>query len=267
MAKSKKIIDNPTPSKLLEQVYAIQKLERIYKITPFSRKLFPQIGNAFDQFKQTEILQYPDQFNERFSTLGWIAYESMSLDVIQKSISIYETDGQSKAEDFLTDSYDETTLNQGILRLKGNDHFHKRIRLIVLAKDDYLASRYHACIPLLLSLLDGLSNDISSHVGFFAKNIDLTAQDSIAAHESGLQTLSSLMSQSRKKTNEEIISIPYRNGILHGRELNFDNKIVAAKCWAALFAIKDWAESLESNKQELKPKVTTHWKILKKARE
>lgn len=183
----------------------------------------------------------------------------MTFEVMQKAITIYETDGKAKAEDFLTDSYDETTLNQGILRLKGNDHFQKRIRLIELAKDDYLSNRYHACIPLLLSLIDGLVNDVSKHVGFFANNVDLTAWDCIAAHESGLQALTSLLNKGRNKTNEDTISIPYRNGILHGRELNFDNKTVATKCWVALFAIRDWAEAIDSGKKDPQPKEDITW--------
>jgi hypothetical protein len=109
-------------------------------------------------------------------------------------------------------------------------------------------------------LLDGLVNDVSKHVGFFAKNVDLTAWDCIAAHETGLQTLASILTKGRNKTNEDSISIPYRNGILHGRELAFDNKVVAAKCWAALFAAKDWAGALDNGKKEPKPKEKVSWK-------
>lgn len=271
MKKSKKIIDNSTQSELLEQYCALETLNEKYHTSSLMQQAFPELRESLDKFdeikKQSEILKLPDQFNELFSNIGWIIYESMSIEAAQKAIAIYEKDGLSIAEEFLTDSYDETIINQGILRFNGNAHFRKRIRLTELAKDDYLAGRYHACIPLLLSLIDGLVNDVSKHVGFFANNIDLTAWDCIAAHESGLQSLTSLLNKGRNKTNEDAISIPYRNGILHGRELNFDNKIVAAKCWATLFAIRDWAEALESNKQELNPKITTHWTILEKARE
>jgi hypothetical protein len=204
----------------------------------------------------------PDQFNERFANLGWIAYESMNMEVMQKAINIHDTEGKDAAEKFLADSYDEETLKWGILRFNGNRDFRKRIRLTELARDDYLAGRYHACIPLLLSLLDGLVNDVSKHVGFFAENVDLTAWDCIAAHESGLQALSSIFTKGRNKTNEDTISIPYRNGILHGRELAFDNKIVAAKCWAALFAARDWAEALDDGKKEPKPKEKVSWRQL-----
>lgn len=136
------------------------------------------------------------------------------------------------------------------------------MRLVELAKEDYLAGRYHACTPLLLSLMDGLVNDVSRHVGLFADNADLTAWDCIAAHESGLQALVTLMTKGRGKTNEESISVPYRHGILHGRELAFDNRIVAAKTWAALFAIRDWAEALAEGKKMPAPKQESTWSEL-----
>ena len=117
-------------------------------------------------------------------------------------------------------------------------------------------------MPLLLSLLDGLVNDVSKHVGFFAENIDLTAWDCIAAHETGLQALASIFTKGRSKTNDNSITIPFRNGILHGRELAFDNKIVVAKCWSALFAARDWAGSLEEGKKYSKPKEEVSWREL-----
>lgn len=266
MSKPKKIIDNPTSAELLKQFEAFESLEALYKAFPFARKLFPKMEGAFNEFnkikKQVEILKVPDQFNECFANLGWIAYESMNMEVMQKAINIHDTDGNDAAEKFLADSYDEETLKWKILRFNGNRDFRKRIRLVELAREDYLADRYHACIPLLLSLLDGLVNDVSKHVGFFAENVDLTAWDCIAAHESGLQTLASTLTKGRSKTNEGAISIPYRNGILHGRELAFDNKVVAAKCWAALFAARDWAGALDDGKNEPKPKEDVSWKQL-----
>ncbi|EPP5774575.1 hypothetical protein ACUT50_003455 [Vibrio cholerae] len=263
MSNSKKIIDNPTSAELLKQFAAFDSLEALYKAFPFARNIFPKMEDFFNEFnnirEQAAILEVPDQFNERFTELGWIAYESMNMEMMQKAINIYDTEGKCAAEQFLADSYDEDTLKYGLLRFHGNRDFRKRIRLAELAQEDYLAGRYHACIPLLLSLLDGLVNDVSKHVGFFAENVDLTDWDCIAAHETGLQTLSSILTKGRNKTNEEVITIPYRNGILHGRELAFDNKIVAAKCWAALFAARDWAGALADGKKEPKPKEEITW--------
>lgn len=249
MSKPKKIKDNPSIAKITNQM---ESIEALYKISPILKIFLPKISKAFDSFpeikNQAKIFEVPDKFNERFSELGWVAYESMSLEIMKEAITKYDTEGVKVAEQFLTDSYDADCLKWGVLKLQGNQEFRRRIRLIELAKEDYLAKRYHACIPLLLSLLDGIVNDISKHVGFFADSANMTVWDSMATHETGLQVVASLFTKSRNKTNEEALTTPYRHGILHGRELAFDNKLVAAKVWAALFATRDWADALISAK-------------------
>lgn len=263
MSKPKKIIDNPTSADLLKQFEAFESLEALYRAFPLARRLFPNMEQAFNEFKkikkQAEVLKVPDRFNERFASLGWIAYESMNMEVMQEAIKVYDSEGKDAAEQFLAESYDADCIEWGIRWFNGNKEFRRRMRLAELAREDYLAGRYHACVPLLLSMLDGLVNDVSKHVGFFAESTDVTAWDCIAAHESGLQALSSLMTKGRNKTNEDPISIPFRHGILHGRELAFDNKLVAAKVWAALFAARDWAVAVADGKKKPKPKEEKSW--------
>lgn len=250
----KKISENPSAKKLLDQIQRIETLKGLFDAVPFASTLFPGAGAHFDAFneikRQSEVLLVPDRFNDTFAQQGWIAYESMSLDAMLKAIEIEKKEGLAAAEEFLANEYGEDALKFGIMRCSGHAEFRKRYRLIELAKDDYLAARYHACVPLLLALVDGLVNDISKHVGFFADGADMTAWDSIAAHETGLEALARIMGLGRNRTNEESISVPYRNGILHGRELAFDNKVVAAKCWAMLFAIRDWTGALADGKAE-----------------
>lgn len=134
-----------------------------------------------------------------------------------------------------------------ISRLKGIEEFQPRARLIYKALDDYLAEKYHACVPVVLMMIDGFVNDIEQK-GFFATNIDLTVWDTIAAHDSGLNTLTTIFGRSRKKTRIEEINIPYRNGILHGRDLGYDNRKVAAKTWGALVALGDWARAVKNGR-------------------
>ncbi len=183
----------------------------------------------------------------------------MNVDVMVLALATKQEKDLAAAEQILVDYYDEKTLRFGIMRFYGHDDFRKRMRLVELAKEDYLAGRFHACVPLLLSLLDGLVNDITKHVGFFSKNVNLTAWDSIAAHESGLSSIAKIMGASRNKTSEVVIRLPYRHGILHGRELAFDNQLVAAKCWAAMFAVRDWAAALADGKANPKPKEKLKW--------
>lgn len=80
----------------------------------------------------------------------------------------------------------------------------------------------------------------------------MIAWDSVAGHSTGLNDVSKLMSRTRRKTNTEEIEIPYRNGILHGRDLNYSNPIVSSKALAVIFALIDWLES----KKKMKDGVT-----------
>ena len=148
MSKKSKISDNPTAQELLEQKKAFEALEAIYNAVPFSKKIFPKLENTFKEFSnlksEMSIIHIPDDFNEIFSKHGWIAYESMNLEVMKQAIEIHNTDSLKKAEEFLTDSYDEETLKWGIIRFNGQRDFRRRIRLFELAKDDYLSERYHS---------------------------------------------------------------------------------------------------------------------------
>lgn len=103
-------------------------------------------------------------------------------------------------------------------------------------------------------IIDGVVNDIDKGKGFFTESIDLHAWDSIAAHHTGLTKLKGIFTKSRTKTTKEDISLPFRNGILHGRDLNYGNVFVAAKSWALMFAIRDWKTSLNQGKKEA-PKI------------
>lgn len=263
MKRKSKIADNPSIKGMIGFIDAVEGLEAIYNSIPLSQKLFPKLNQTFSNFsslkEQAKIVLLPDKFNEAFSSYGWVAYESINTEVMKRALELKSEEGLECAEIYLADSYDDKALEFGIKRFQGNPDFKKRTRLADLAREDYLSGRYHACVPLLLSLIDGLVNDVSKHVGFFAQNVELKAWDCIAAHESGLQTLASIFTQGRNKTNDDSISIPYRNGILHGRELAFDNKLVAAKCWAALFAARDWAAALDEGKKKSQPEEKLSW--------
>jgi len=275
VVNKKRISDNESIAKMFRLIKGANVIEKLWEDSPLFQQAFPQLSENSDQLaelnEQSKIFLLPDRFNKLFASSGWIAFESMSMAVMKEAINTFEMHGQDVAENYLVSTYDATTLNRGIMRFNGHPEFRKRMRLIELAKEDYLAERYHACTPLLLSLMDGLANDISRHVGLFAENADLVAWDCIAAHESGLQALVALLTKGRNKTNEEPIFFPYRHGILHGRELAFDNRIVAAKTWAAFFALRDWAEALIEGKKTATPKQEPTWsevlKSLKRTQE
>ncbi len=266
MGEKKRIAENESIAEMLQLIQGFGSVESLYQAVPLLQWMFPGFKDSADKLaelkEQAKDLLVPDRFNDLFASSGWIAYESMNLQVMKEAIKLCESQGMEIAEAYLANSYDADTLKWGIQWFNSHPEFQKRIRLVELARDDYLEERYHACVPLLLSLLDGLITDVSKHVGFFAENADLTAWNCIAAHESGLQVLAALMTRGRNKTNEQPISIPYRHGILHGRELAFDNRLVAAKSWAALFAARDWATAIAEGKKNPDPVQKPTWKEL-----
>lgn len=147
------------------------------------------------------------------------------------------------AEAELVAYYDEGTLDFWLRSLRSIPCFEPRLELLDLAKADYLAGRYHASVPVVLAMIDGAANDLG-HVGFFAEGAQLEAPNSIAGHVSGITRLAKAFGKTRRKTSTDLIPVPYRNGILHGVDLGYAQKHIAAKCWAALFAVGDWARAL-----------------------
>lgn len=250
-----KIADNPSQKEPFNSIKSMHELAN----NPIGNILFPSIKNHKSEleklYKQAkELSSLPDEFNEAFGELGWFITSSMNLELVKNALRTADLKGLDEAELVLTNSIDEQYLSALLLRVRYRDIFETRYRLIDLAKDDYLAGRYHSCIPLLLSLIDGIVNDLTQHVGIFSENVDVTAYDSLAGHETGLQSIAKIFRTSRKKTNIEPITIPYRNGIMHGKDLAFDNKIVAAKCWHLLLAIVDWHNDIKYPKQHKQEK-------------
>lgn len=255
-SKGPRIADNTSIAKLQQDV---QGAKQLLKLRPLLRFLGVRLDDsiaekvsALDQSLQG-FATLPDRFNDLFAQRGWIAYEALKTDVMRQAVELGEAGDLDAAEQFLVEHFDDETIKWGIKFMWAAEDFRPRERLARLALEDYLQGRYHACVPVLLMIIDGFANDVSRSKGFFAEGTDLTAWDSIAAHDRGLQTLAELWRQARKKTTTESITVPYRHGILHGRDLEYDNRLVAAKLWAALFALREWAIAVRDNRVDEPP--------------
>lgn len=187
-----------------------------------------------------ELIENAEKFNEYFSDNGWVLYDSISSKLIEKAIQEFENSGYETAEKVLIDYY-KTEVGQVLYQLKnGNEELSIRYTNIKQAFDDHIAERYHASVPQFLMIADGAVNDYTKNQGFFAEGTDVDAWDCLVGSSNSLQKLKEIYSKSRKKTNTDPISLPYRNGILHGRDLNYSNEAVSCKCIVLLFAIHDW---------------------------
>jgi hypothetical protein len=193
-----------------------------------------------------ELAMIPDRFNDLFAARGWIIYDFMNIDAATAAIERGESGDIEGAEALLVDHYNPDRLEWYLQTMMAVDAFRPRMRLARLALIDYSEGRYHACIPVILALLDGLISELhEQRLGFFAHDVKLKAWDSIAGHSKGLNVLVRIFQKRRYKTRTEEITLPYRNGILHGMDLGYGNKLVAAKTWAALFAAREWAMKAE----------------------
>ncbi|MFA0846884.1 MAG: YecA family protein [Methanobacterium formicicum] len=244
------ISDNPSAKKMknsLESAKALRSANEKGLFDVFSPLCLDteKLGDILSGIDELEemmyILEIPDKFNQHFSKRGWIAHESINHEVMEKAVELADKGQINEAESILIDKYSEN-LEINIQMIHWMEQFKPRINLLELAYEDYLAERYHSCILLLFTIIDGVvadTKEIDGNKGFFAEGEEIYAWDSISAHKTGLTELRKLLYKNRGKTTSDEIEIPYRNGIMHGRDLEYANKKVATKLWATLFALKD----------------------------
>ena len=79
--------------------------------------------------------------------------------------------------------------------------------------------------------------------------------DCLVGCTEGLTKIKLNFNQNRLKTNSDPIYIPYRNGILHGRDINYGNEYVSCKCIALMFAIADWMIRKTAREEGLLPEL------------
>ena len=192
-----------------------------------------------------ELKETPQKFNDIFSERGWIAYDGLNHNLMIEMIKTYESEGMEKAEERILEYYKAENLKYECLRLRAVPELQRRLKYIDYAKNDYEEERFYSTIPLLLMIIDGTVNDIAGR-GFHTDTANIDVWDALTNIDKGIEKIREIFRTGRNKTREEELTLPYRNGILHGMDLGYDNYIVAAKCWHFLFVVRDWALSRHS---------------------
>lgn len=190
-------------------------------------------------------------FNMRFSPYGWCAYDRMNSSLMERANAAFENQGIEAAEKILI-SYYKSDVKEIMHWIKhSSEAFNVRTKLIHQFFEDHFAGRYYASIPLGLIIIDGAVNDFTKSKGFFAEGTSVDAWDCIVGCSNGLSKLREIFNQGRTKTNNEIIKLPYRHGILHGRDLNYANEYVSCKCVSLMFAVSDWMRMKSSENRRI----------------
>ena len=189
-------------------------------------------------------LEMIEKFISYFSDNAWCVYDRMSSTLIEQANVEYEKNGIDAGERVLLDFYmGEVDKYRFMLK---TEPLMNRYTLTQQAFNAHFTGNFFASVPLFLMVIDGAVNEYTKSRGFFAEQTDLSAWDCLVGCNESLAKVKKIISKSRKRTNKEQIRIPYRNGILHGQDLNYANEYVSCKCVALLFAVNDWIYSKES---------------------
>ncbi len=232
-----KISDIPQYKHLEDQIKMLDGLSILFPflLTKAQRRKLKQMREETE-----ELRRLPDEFNNLFLERGWVYFGSMNADLVSKCVALGQAGELDEAELSLIDFY-QGDIRYLVLPLRNTPGFKDRYDLFIKSFDDYRAGRYHACVPVFLMIIDGAVNQVlKKNLGLFAENAGLNLSDSAVGHISGLPSLIKTMSATRKATNTNEVLIPYRNGILHGMDVNYGNVYVATKSLAVLFAVAEW---------------------------
>lgn len=200
------------------------------------------------------LVQLTISFQGAFLELGWLFSESTNVETAKKALQAHQEGKSSEAETLLATDYEGERLDFVVMRLCNSGVFMERKEQLVEAADLTREGRYLASIPLLLIVADGVGSDEFGK-SLFAKGVDLEELNSFAGQPDALPVLVRKMCDMRRKSSSEHLDFPYRNGIIHGRDLSYGNRLVNAKCWSLLGNLADvirarnTAEELDSERE------------------
>lgn len=207
-----------------------------------------------------------DDFYDRLGSRNWIFHDTLSVDKIEQLLA--ETADAESAEKRLIDLYrDQDETKWPHIGLQSHDGLRKRLHQKERAREHYDADQFDSCVLHLIAVMDGFVNDFEpdTRKGLHARNPDdMAAWDSAVGHHLGLtHALATFTKTFKKRVDEEVFDV-YRNGIMHGMVVNFDNVVVATKAWNMLFAIADWATATRKAAEPKKstPTFRDAWKSL-----
>lgn len=220
------------------------------------------------QSEHRRIIGIVDTFYGLLGERNWVFTGDFNLPAIEHVVCAEDA---SIAEARLIEYYKSADrIAFPLRRLHRFDAMRPRIPLLKKALIDYEAGRYYSTVLVLLSVMDGFVNDLdtASRQGLHARPVeDMVAWDSVAGHHLGLSHAHQSFVKGFYKTDTTEVTELFRNGIMHGTLINFDNEVVATKAWNRLFAVTDWADARERQAKPVESTPTlreslTRWKTV-----
>jgi len=239
---------------------SVQEIERQLAVFKLLGILLPK--EQRNQVKELErehrrITGLVDKFYGILGKRNWVFTDDLNLPAIEH---VVDTDDAGTAETRLISYYKEDSrIAFPLRRLHRFDAMRPRIGLLQKALTDYEAGRYYSTVLVVLSVMDGFVNDLdtAARQGLHARPAeDMVAWDSVAGHHLGLSHAHQSFLKGFYKTDDTGVTELFRNGIMHGTLVSFDNDVVATKAWNRLFAVADWADSRARQAKPVEPTPT-----------
>lgn len=199
------------------------------------------------------LVSVVDRFYALLGPRHWIFHDRLNVPQVE---AILDSSAE-EAERKLIEIYrDPEALRFMVMPLNRFTALQRRMHLLDRAVNDYREGRYYSTVLVLLAVMDGFVNDIGNeHRGLHTRSDEeMNAWDSVVGHHMGLTNAHKTFTKMTSKTTDEEVHELYRNGIIHGTITSFDNDVVATKAWNRMFAVADWATSLERREEQPKPK-------------
>lgn len=202
-----------------------------------------------------DLPSLPDRFNDAFIDQGWIFVEfACGFEAAERALEMRMA-GTSEADidAYLAEHFlaFEPIRWQSLKLLGGGmaEPLHPvRADVTERALAAYEAGDWLVAVPLLLMLVDGFGVSETGTKSLFSDLDTLDelfqASESVAGHPSALKPLLERLRRGQRGYSETELSLPLRNGILHGTRLNYANRIVAAKALNLLAAVVEWARDV-----------------------
>lgn len=216
----------------------------------------------------------PDRFNAGFVPSGWVFVEfACGYEIAERALRMKADGVPAKEIDlYLAGNFMglEPIRCQALKLLGGGiaePRFPVRSEVTERAFEAYESGDYLVAVPLMLMLIDGFGVSATGTKSMFSdlEKLDELFQsaESMAGHPSALKALLAQLGRGQRGYSEEPLSLPFRNGILHGTRLNYANEIVAAKTLNLLAAVVEWARDVAPEPKSEKARRAWNEKFLR----
>lgn len=199
-----------------------------------------------------------DRFYERLGPRNWVFHDLLNVDLVESLLNRATTAEEAERE-FIELYRDRDSMDSWLMHLRSMDGLVQRSIQIERAREHFFDDKFDSCTLHLLAVMDGFVNDFQPEV---RKNLtardpdDMAAWDSVVGHHMGLtHALKTFRKTIKRRIDEEVYEL-YRNGIVHGTVVRFDNIVVATKAWNMLFAVNDWATATLKSQEPEEPAPT-----------